>query len=225
MNQPASKPHFEFSDNVQARHRSGQAWKATFMFSTFIGILALATLLFNIINQSSGYVVYEAKVDPASLAMDGVPLEKQTKEQLLGVLQANISSGAYNKLDRDNPFADQSREDVYTLVVERIVKYKVIDSWLLWDSLTKGDEITQIVKTEYPNDLLRFNFWFNLDFLQRKQSSDPVIAGVRTAILGSLWTISITILFAFPLGVMAAIYLEEYASDNWLTRIIRDQHQ
>jgi phosphate transport system permease protein len=36
-----------------------------------------------------------------------------------------------------------------------------------------------------------------------------------------LWTISITILFAFPLGVMAAIYLEEYASDNWLTRVIR----
>ena len=221
MNQSASKPHFEYSENVQARHRSGQIWKATFLLSTFIGVLALATLLFNIINQSSGFVVYEAKVNPDILAVDGIPLEKQTKEQLLGVLKANISSGAYNKLDRDNPFEGQSREEVYTLVIERIVKYKVIDSWLLWDSLTKSDEITQIAKTEYPNDLLRFNIWFNLDFLQRKQSSDPVIAGVRTAILGSLWTISITILFAFPLGVMAAIYLEEYASDNWLNRIIR----
>jgi phosphate transport system permease protein len=40
--------------------------------------------------------------------------------------------------------------------------------------------------------------------------------------LGSLWTIFITILFAFPIGVMAAIYLEEYATtDNWLNRLIQ----
>jgi phosphate transport system permease protein len=44
---------------------------------------------------------------------------------------------------------------------------------------------------------------------------------VRTAILGSLWTIAITIGFAFPLGVGAAIYLEEYATDNRLNRIIQ----
>jgi len=223
MNQSNSNstPKIEFSDNVQARHRSGQIWRATFLLSTIIGIIALATLLLNITNQSSGYVVYEAKVDPASLAIDGVPLEAQTKEQLMAVLADNISNGAYNKIDRDTPFAERSRQEVYDLVIERIVKYNVVDSWLLWDSLTRRDEIMQIVETEYPDDLLRFNIWINLDFLRRQQSSDPVLAGVRTAILGSLWTIGITILFAFPLGVMAAIYLEEYASDNWLNRIIQ----
>jgi phosphate transport system permease protein len=60
-----------------------------------------------------------------------------------------------------------------------------------------------------------------MDLLRRPQSSDPVIAGVRTALLGSLWTIFITILFAFPIGVGAAIYLEEYASDTWLNRVIQ----
>ncbi len=221
MNQGTSKPQIEFSDNVHTRHRSGLVWRATFILSTFIGIIALGTLLLNITNQSSGYVVYEAKVDPASLAVDGVPLESQSKEQLMGVLGDNISKGAFNKLEKDKPFAERSRDDVYSLVLQRIVKYKVADSWLLWDSLTKRDEIMQIVQTEYPDDLLQFKVWFNPDFLRRKQSSDPVIAGVRTAILGSLWTISITILFAFPLGVMAAIYLEEYASDNWLNRVIQ----
>ena len=44
---------------------------------------------------------------------------------------------------------------------------------------------------------------------------------MRTAILGSLWTIGITILFAFPVGVGAAIYLEEYAADNAINRVIR----
>jgi phosphate transport system permease protein len=44
------------------------------------------------------------------------------------------------------------------------------------------------------------------------QSSTPELAGIRTAIFGSLWTIFITIVIALPLGVGAAIYLEEYAA-------------
>ena len=44
---------------------------------------------------------------------------------------------------------------------------------------------------------------------------------MRTAILGSLLTIAITILVAFPIGVGAAIYLEEYAQDNWLNRLLQ----
>ncbi|MGB7875317.1 MAG: ABC transporter permease subunit, partial [Anaerolineales bacterium] len=216
------KPEIEFKDNIQARHRSGLVWTILFQFSTIVGVIALVTLLLTIINQSSGIVVYVAKVNPASLAVDGVPLEEQTKEQLMGVLQANISQGAYDKLDRDNPFATQRRADVYNLVLERIVKYQVVDSWLLWDSITNRNKINQVIAAEYPENLVRFEIWFNWDFLRRRQSSNPVIAGVRSALFGSLWTIWITILVAFPLGVMAAIYLEEYATtDNWLNRLIQ----
>ena len=212
----------EFSDNVQARHRSGLIWTLLFQFSTIVGIIALATLLATTINQSSGIVIYEAKVEPSTLAVNSVLLEEQSKEQLMGVLQANISEGAYNKINRDSPFDEQSRDDVYDLVIERIVKYQVAESWLLWESLTNRSEIDQIIAQEYPNNLVRFVIWFNWDFLTSKQSSDPVIAGVRSAFLGSLWTIFITVLFAFPIGVMAAIYLEEYAtSDNWLNRLIQ----
>jgi len=221
MIQPETKSKTEFSQNVTRRHLRGKIWRALFLFSTFFGILALATLLLNIINQSSGYVIYKAKVNPATLAVDGVPLESQTKEQLMSVLQDNLSKGAYNKIDRDQPFAEQSRDDTYDLVITRIVKYEVETSWKLWDSLTKRSEIMQVAQTEYPDDLLRFNVWINPDFLRRPQSSDPVVAGTRTALLGSLWVIGITILVAFPLGVMAAIYLEEYAADNRLNRIIQ----
>ena len=58
-------------------------------------------------------------------------------------------------------------------------------------------------------------------FISSPQSADAIDAGVRTAILGSLWTIAIAILFAFPVGVGAAIYLEEYASDNLVNRVIQ----
>jgi len=52
-------------------------------------------------------------------------------------------------------------------------------------------------------------------------SSKAEFAGVRTAILGSLWLVGIAILFALPIGTGAAIYLQEYAPKNWLTSIIQ----
>jgi phosphate transport system permease protein len=44
---------------------------------------------------------------------------------------------------------------------------------------------------------------------------------VRTAVLGSLWMIALTIMVALPIGVGAAIYLEEYAADTLVNRAIR----
>lgn len=214
-------PVIEFSDNVKKRHRSGRFWRGLLQFSTVVGIIALVTLLLNIINQTAGYVHYEAKVDPDTLMIDGVPLEEQTKEQLLSVLQTSLSEGAYNKIDREKPFDERSRKEIYDLVIERIVKFEVEETWLLWESLTNSAEIKASVPVEQTGTELRFVAWANWDFLRRQQSSNPVIAGVRTAVLGSLWTIGITILVAFPLGVMAAIYLEEYAANNWINRVIQ----
>jgi len=221
MNKKSDSPKIEFSDNVKQRNLSGRVWTGIFQISTIVGIIALGTLLINIINQSTGYVHYEAKVDPDTLSINGISLEEQSKEQLITVLQSNISKGAYNKLDRDKPFAERSRGEVYDLIFDRVVKYDVKETWQLWDSITNSAEIKASVPVEQSGTELRFVFWVNGDFLRRQQSSDPVLAGVRTAILGSLWTIGITILVAFPLGVMAAIYLEEYAADNWINRIIQ----
>lgn len=58
-------------------------------------------------------------------------------------------------------------------------------------------------------------------FLTSYPSRFPAQAGVRAALLGTLWMIALTALFAFPIGVGAAIYLEEYATDNWFSRLIK----
>jgi phosphate transport system permease protein len=170
---------------------------------------------------SFGYVAYEAKVDPATLALNGVPLEEQSKEQLVALLQSKISTGAFNKLDKDEAFEQRSRANVLQIVNERIVKYEVVQVWDLWSSLTKSAEIKATVAKDFPQADLKFISWLTTDFITRPQSSEAITTGVRTAILGSLWTILFTILFAFPIGVGAAIYLEEYATDNWLNRLIR----
>jgi len=181
----------------------------------------LIALLINIINGAFGYAALEYRVDPKTLVVDGILLEKQTKDQLISVLQSKISKGAFNKLEKDEPFAERSREDVYQLIIERIVRYEVKETWDLWESLTQTDAIKARTASDFPEAELRFINWLNADFVSRPQTSEALTAGIRTAILGSLWTIFITILFAFPVGVGAAIYLEEYASDTWLNRLIQ----
>jgi phosphate transport system permease protein len=210
-----------FADNLKARNRKGVIWHVLFQASTVIGILALIALMFNIINGAFGYVAYETRVDPDTLTVDGTPVTEQSKEQLVALLRSTLSSGAYNKLENEKPFADRSREEVYQIVLERIIRPEVVQVWNLWPSLTQADEIRATLATEHPDAELDFVSWLNADFVSRPQTSEAFTAGVRTAILGSLWTILFTILLAFPIGVGAAIYREEYASDTWLNRLIQ----
>jgi len=60
----------------------------------------------------------------------------------------------------------------------------------------------------------------NWNFLSSSNSREAEIAGVWGAIAGSFWTMLVTFLLAFPLGVMAAIYLEEFAPKNRITDFI-----
>jgi phosphate transport system permease protein len=210
-----------FADNLGARNRRGVLWHVLFQASTVVGIIALIALMLNIINSSFGYVAYEARVDPDTLAADGISIQDQSKEQLAALLQSTLSSGAYNKLNNEKPFANRSREEVYQLVIERIVRPQVVEVWNLWPSLTQADAIRATVAQDHPDAELDFVSWLTTDFVTRPQTSEALTSGVRTAILGSLWTILFTILLAFPIGVGAAIYLEEYTSDNWLNRIIQ----
>lgn len=58
-------------------------------------------------------------------------------------------------------------------------------------------------------------------FLTSFASRFPERAGIKAALIGSLWMLGLTALIAFPLSVGAAIYLEEYARRNWFTRVIQ----
>src|ERR671916_2711925 len=57
-------------------------------------------------------------------------------------------------------------------------------------------------------------------FLASFPSVSPQNSGIYPALLGSLWLLGLTALISVPLGIGAATYLEEYAPDNWLTRLI-----
>lgn len=57
-------------------------------------------------------------------------------------------------------------------------------------------------------------------FITSYPSRRPSAAGILSPLVGSIWLLATITLISFPLGVGAGIYLEEYATDNWLSRII-----
>ena len=62
--------------------------------------------------------------------------------------------------------------------------------------------------------------YFDLQFITSYPSRFPEKAGILAALAGSIWVVTLTALFSFPLGVSAAIYLEEYAEPNRVNRLI-----
>jgi phosphate transport system permease protein len=63
--------------------------------------------------------------------------------------------------------------------------------------------------------------WLSLDFVSSFPSRIPARAGIKPAILGSLWVMLLVAALSFPFGVGAAIYLEEYAPKGRLRRLIQ----
>lgn len=105
---------------------------------------------------------------------------------------------------------------------------KTISQWIV-----ANDDVDQYVKGQ-PNSLSssdmkkidtlknegKIKLVFNKYFFINGDSKLPEISGIFSAAVGTLYVIILTILFSVPIGVMSAIYLEEYAPDNMFTRTI-----
>lgn len=63
--------------------------------------------------------------------------------------------------------------------------------------------------------------WLNTRLLTSFPSTHPEKAGIGAALASSLWLIALTALFGVPIGVGAAVYLEEYARDTWWRRLVQ----
>lgn len=60
----------------------------------------------------------------------------------------------------------------------------------------------------------------NWNFITSYPSRKPERAGIIAALSGTVWLMGLVTLFSFPIGVGAGIYLEEFAEDNWFTRLV-----
>lgn len=257
----------EYGTLLARRKRRAKLFQLGMLAMLTIAVVALATLLYTIVNDSFGLVavvnerepevvVEELGYDPAQ-----VDLSDLGKDTLVDLLAANISTGVGRRMEREQRFyedrlvfepmaswdalcssaeatagctaAPRDHANVLALVQERVIVPDVIASYPLVPSLLSPAEFHAEVEAAFATSSDRFGdhtfeevrfewrAWFNPTFLRTPSSSVPEIAGIRTAILGSAWLVVITVLFAVPVGVGAAIYLVEFARPSRLNDIIQ----
>ncbi len=149
----------------------------------------------------------------------GTELAELPEASLIAILQANLSTGLIRRLDSEVPLVERSQGELHDLVRERVVEPEIVKTWSLFESIFNKAEIEAEV-AQIPKAELEFRNWLTWQFITSPQSSRPELAGIRTAILGSLWVVFISMLISIPIGIGAAIYLEEYGSGNWLDNLI-----
>ena len=148
---------------------------------------------------------------------------------IAGELLKSISLGQQAALLAD--YADRST--LLNLVLEEVVEQQVIASFPLVEALFNFEAvkaeiegpILEAYKTRHDHGearvkIIRFHSWLDNDFLTSPMSSTPALAGVRTALIGSLGLMAVVALVSLPVGVGAAIYLEEYAGHGFISRLI-----
>ncbi len=139
--------------------------------------------------------------------------------ELYGVVSSAASLELQQRVVAD-PSIIGSRETLWVLAddtVDMLLKDKVSRS-APEDERRLSDQQIGWIDALVADRSLKLRF--NAAFLSNGDSRDPEQAGVRGALIGSALTLLITLLLSFPIGVGAAIYLEEFAPRNRMTDII-----
>ena len=150
------------------------------------------------VDQVRGEEELDDKMPSQLVAINGglVKIEKLSDSSVTGRVilplasAAEAQSGAWQIVTYVTPEGNRRVGDVETAFLERLKAEGRIEKSFNWLFFTSGD------------------------------SREPELAGIRGALVGSALTLLVTLLLCLPIGVLAAIYLEEFAAKNRVTDII-----
>ena len=233
--------------SLKSRNRSEARFRWYGRLAIFIGLAAVATLFVDIIGKGHGafqatYIKLDVHYDQQLIGIDNLTDAEQMvagnwqalpkvalREKFPGVsgrsdkrrLNNLLSSGVgYDLKDRlvANPQLLGEKESVWTLADDDIDTY--FKSWLAGDAYAARLSEKQVlwIAELYQQGLIELQF--NINLFTRGDSREPEQAGIRGAVMGSLLTLVLTLMLSFPIGVSAAIYLEEFAPKNKWTDFI-----
>lgn len=229
------------------RYRAEKRFRAYGIASVSVGLLAVALLFSDIISKGTSgffetYVQLEVTYDSELLGINNATDEEQlmfadfsaiVKQSLRQrfpeaegraekrELYSLISNGAsYSLRDhlKDNPRMIGKTETMWLLADDDVDVYSKADIKTR-DQTARLSVLQQswIASLEQADDIDRR---FNASLFTRGDSREPELAGLWGAAVGSFFTMLVTIALAFPIGVAAAIYLEEFAPKNKITDFI-----
>ena len=115
----------------------------------------------------------------------GSELAAQPHGVLVEILAANVGSGRLRALQSQMPFEQRPQEDLVQLVEAEVLKPAVVKTWTLYDSLFARERVEAEAAAIAGSIDLTFRSWVNRDFVINPQSSDPLKAGIGTAIWGA----------------------------------------
>ena len=220
---------------IARRYAAERRFKAMGFLAVALSTVFLGFLLFTMLGQGlRGFQRTEIAVDfdfpaltsgttaaaisgpnaDAALNSMDVPgiVELAVAQQYGDISEGLLTEGAVGNVRQmliDNPSLVTSKQQLWLPVDSRLdVAFK-----------RNGESAAeQTVSALAQKDALRTGF--NWTFLTGADATDPSAVGIWAAFKGSLMTMAITLMLAFPVGVLAALYLEEYAAKNKLTDMI-----
>ena len=225
----------EFEARLKKRYASEKRFRAlglgAIVFSIAVLVFLLGTMTFNGIG---GFQRVEMKV-PIDFTQAGIAASPDTMAQpgALASLEAQglrdvVQYFAAEELGEDaaDELGAQAWRDVAAAVIADPALLQRSESFWLPASadLASGYEgegssdMQALAIGLYEDGRLSKNF--DPGFLGRSDATNPQQAGIWGALKGSLLTMVVTLLLAFPIGVLAALYLEEYAPKNRCTDLI-----
>lgn len=220
---------------IRKRYASEKRFKALGLIAVVLSASFLAFLLFTMLgNGVKGFTRTEISVPidfmSAPIGLDPAILKTEQADQALasanlkGVIDyaatAAYGEGADEWFSNGAPkaLAEAIKSDPDMLMGKRTITLPA-SSPIDMASKTDGEPLYEkaVVQLEQKGAL---SSSFNWPFLSSPDSTDPATAGIWGALKGSLLTMFVTLLLAFPIGVLAALYLEEYAPKNKWTDMI-----
>jgi phosphate transport system permease protein len=213
---------------LAARYRSDAAMKWLGLGALAVTGAFLGYLLFTIVRDGwTGFQRTEVRIsvdfDAAAVGRGAYEAVMAKAAQQLGTQTEVVSAGAWVVL-RDMVASDPgvvgTRRTLWVPVrsqIDLIAKGKFD---LARDAATRGASDAEVAdyRLLQAGGLLRTGF--NLALLTANDSTDAELAGVGGAIVGSLLTLLVAMGVAFPIGVLAAIWLEEFAPHNRWTDMV-----
>ena len=201
-----------YDPRLKARHASANRFKKFTLTSLVFSIVFLGFFLFDIVGKgipafNIAYVQMNITINEKSLDDTRFAIDKEYREVVSRAWLRDLPT-----LVKEKPELMNTTTPIWVLADDQV------DQYLKGNHHKLKDKEIEIVDRLNSQGLIEKRF--NTIFFTNGDSKSPEYAGLFSAIVGSILTLLITMAVAFPIGVMTAIYLEEFAGDNKFTRFI-----
>ncbi len=214
-----------------------------------LALTFLAVFMFQIFSKGYSafqktWIVTEVHYDKELLLIDA---ESPSKDDLENADYYDVAYKAMTSLDPGLP-EEEDRQLIQmvsykyeTEVKDLLLKNPDFLGKIVPIKLTASDDVDQVHKGNYPRDIpeknRRVNDYqlqiydmlnergdilseFNISFFTSPDSREAELAGIASSFMGTVFSILVCLAFSFPIAVLAAIYLEEFAPKNKFTDFI-----